>query len=248
MSLDCSVFVQIQALAGVRSSSSQTRNYMETNYNGTQNLLDLAAKHKIQQFVFASTSSVYGQAEKIPFVESDSCDRPLSPYASTKRAAEMLAHVYFNMHNLNVTILRLFNVYGPRGRPDMMPFKLMRACIDPNFVVDVFDEGEIKRDWTYVDDVVEAFISALETPLGYEIINVGCGNPIKLSTFIEHIESLSGRTISKRFMESHKTEPTITYCDNSRAQKMLNFRPQTSVFDGLQKTWSWFKNEYGIET
>lgn len=218
---------------------------METNYTGTQILLDLAASHKITQFVFASTSSVYGQTEVLPFIETDTCDHPLSPYAATKRAAEMLAHVYHNMHGLNVTILRLFNVYGPRGRPDMMPMKLMRACVDPNYVIDVFDDGEIKRDWTYVDDVIDGFLHALETPRGYEIINIGCGNPIKLSTFIEHIEYLSGKSISKRPMKSHKTEPSITYCDNSKAKKLLSFQPKTSVFDGLTKTWQWFEQEYG---
>ena len=221
---------------------------METNYAGTQILLDLAASFKITQFVFASTSSVYGQTDTLPFVESDSCDRPLSPYASTKRAAEMLAHVYHNLHGLNVTILRLFNVYGPRGRPDMMPFKLMRACIDSTYVVDVFDDGEIKRDWTYIDDVVEGFISALEEQRGYEVMNIGCGNPIKLSTFIDHIEQLSGKVISKRAMESHKTEPSITYCDNSKARKLLNFQPKTSVYHGLAKTWQWFQQEYSAET
>jgi UDP-glucuronate 4-epimerase len=220
---------------------------METNYSGTQILLDLAATHKISQFVFASTSSVYGQTDLLPFVESDACDRPLSPYASTKRAAELLAHVYFNIHGLNVTILRLFNVYGPRGRPDMMPFKLMRACIDPTYTVDVFDDGEIKRDWTYIDDVVDGFINALEELRGYEILNIGCGNPIKLATFIEHIECLSGRVISKCAMKSHKTEPSITYCDNSKAQKLIHFQPKTSVFDGLQKTWQWFQKEYTTE-
>ena len=236
-----------QALAGVRSSTTQTGKYMEINYAGTQNLLDLAVSHKITQFVFASTSSVYGQTDKLPFVESDSCAQPLSPYAATKRAAEMLAHVYNNIHGLNVTILRLFNVYGPRGRPDMMPFKLMRAAIDPSCIVDVFDDGEIKRDWTYIDDVVDGFVNALKKPLSYEIINIGCGNPLKLSTFIEYIEHLSGKRISKRAMESHKTEPSITYCDNSKARELLGFTPKTTVREGLEKTWNWFREEYAID-
>ncbi|CAF1059982.1 unnamed protein product [Rotaria sp. Silwood1] len=237
----------LAALAGVRSSTTQTGKYMETNYMGTQILLDLAVSHKITQFVFASTSSVYGQTDKLPFVETDSCAQPLSPYAATKRAAEILAHVYYNIHGLNVTILRLFNVYGPRGRPDMMPFKLMRGCIDPTCVIDVFDDGEIKRDWTYIDDVIDAFINALEHQYGYEIINIGCGNPIKLSTFIEHIEHLSGKQISKQSMKSHKTEPSITYCDNSKARKLLNFIPKTSIYEGLEKTWNWFRQEYNVD-
>lgn len=217
---------------------------MEVNYSGTQILFELAASHKVTQFIFASTSSVYGQTDQLPFVETDACAQPLSAYAATKRAAEILAHVYHHLHGLNVTILRLFNVYGPRGRPDMMPFKLMRACIDPKCVVDVFDDGEIRRDWTYVDDVIDGFISALERPSGYEIINIGCGNPIKLSTFIEHIEELSSRTISKRSMTSHKTEPSVTYCDNSKARTLLQFAPKIGVREGLERMWHWFQQEY----
>lgn len=219
---------------------------METNYSGTQILLDFAVTHKVKQFVFASTSSVYGQTDKLPFVETDSCDLPLSPYAATKRAAEILAHVYYNMHGLNITILRLFNVYGPRGRPDMMPLKLMRAAIDPSCVIDVFDDGEIQRDWTYIDDVIDGFISALHTPLGYEIINIGCGNPIRLSTFIDYVEQISGSRVEKRSMVSHKTEPSITFCDNSKAKKLLNFSAKVSVYEGLQRMWSWFKDEFNI--
>lgn len=219
---------------------------MEINYSGTQILLDLAVTNKVKQFVFASTSSVYGQTETLPFVETDSCATPLSPYAATKRAAEILAHVYYHMHGLNVTILRLFNVYGPRGRPDMMPFKLMRACTDSNRVVDVFDDGQIRRDWTYIDDVIDGFISALDKPLGYEIINIGCGNPIELSTFIKHIENISNKTINQRAMKSHKTEPSITYCDNRKAKDLLNFSPKVAIREGLERMWSWFSQEYNL--
>ena len=233
-----------QALAGVRSSLNQTGKYLETNYLGTQILLDLAVSYKIQHFVFASTSSVYGQTDQLPFVETDPCAQPLSPYAATKRAAEILAHVYYNMHGLNVTILRLFNVYGPRGRPDMMPSKLMRACLDSSCIVDVFDHGEIKRDWTYIDDVIDAFVHALKQPCGYEIVNIGCGNPMKLSVLIEQIEHLSGRYISKRMMSSHKSEPSITYCDNTKARKLFDFIPKTNIREGLEKTWHWFHEEY----
>ena len=218
---------------------------MEVNYSGTLTLLELAASYRIHQFVFASTSSVYGRTNKLPFVESDACGLPLSPYAATKRAAEMLAHVYFNMHGLNVTILRLFNVYGPRGRPDMMPFKLMRACVDPSAVVDVYDNGEIKRDWTYIDDVIDAFVAALKRPYGYEIVNIGCGTPVKLSVFIQHIEGISGKSIAKRAMVSHQSEPSITYCNNSKARKLFNFVPKIGVREGLEKTWQWFRQEYG---
>ena len=210
--------------------------------------MDFAASHQVQQFVFASTSSVYGQNETLPFVETDVCAKPLSPYAATKRAAEILGHVYFHLNGLNITILRLFNVYGPRGRPDMMPFKLMKAAIDSTSIIDVFDHGELQRDWTFIDDVIDAFIIALEKPLGYEIFNIGCGNPIKLSTFIEHVETISGQKLNQHQMKSQKTEPTITFCDNSKAKTLLNFSPKIDVRQGLEKMWRWFQEEYRFES
>ncbi|UJR19085.1 hypothetical protein I4U23_022216 [Adineta vaga] len=234
----------LAARARVRSSSSEIDCYMNVNCVGTQLLLSFAALHNVRLFVFASTSSVYGQTSTVPFVETDSCAKPLSPYAATKRSGEILAHVYHNLYGLNVTILRLFNVYGPGGRPDMMPFKLMRACIDPTYVVDVFDNGEIKRDWTYIDDVVQAFMAALEVQFGYGIFNIGCGNPIELSTFIKYIEALSNKHIAKSWMESYRTEPSITYCDNSKARRMFTFLPKTNVLHGLEMTWNWFQKYY----
>ena len=130
----------------------------------------------------------------------------------------------------------------------MMPFKLMQAAIDPTALVDVFDHGEIQRDWTYIDDVIDAFVSALAQPLGYEILNIGCGNPIKLSMFIEQIEEISSQKINQRPMKSHKTEPTITFCDNSKVKKLLNFSPKIDVRQGLEKMWQWFEEEYRFET
>lgn len=220
--------------------------YMKTNFDGTQTLLELSVEHNVSIFVFASSSSVYGRTRQVPFTETDPCDRPLSPYASTKRAAEILSHVYHNIYALNVTVLRLFNVYGPRGRPDMMPARLLLASRDPTVSINIFDNGTIMRDWTYIDDVVTAFVKALDKPLGYQIFNVGYGQPVNLSTFVEHVERLSSKSnirLNARFGSSHVAEPSVTYANISKVKQLLNFVPRVSLFSGLSKTWKWFINE-----
>ncbi|CAF1045563.1 unnamed protein product [Adineta steineri] len=237
----------LAALPGVRSTVYHINQYVETNSIGTQLLLEAASSlQRLPQFVFTSTSSVYGQTNNVPFIETDSCAQPISPYAASKRSAELIAHVYHRLYALNITILRLFNVYGPRGRPDMMPFLLMNACIDPSRIVDVYDNGEIQRDWTYIDDVIDAIIAALQRPLGYEIINIGYGTPIKLTKFIDQMQQVSNRQIRTQMKKSHRTEPSITHCDNTKARILLDFVPKTNVSEGVKKTWLWFQQEYGV--
>lgn len=219
--------------------------FIEINYLGTQLLLSIASSApRSPLFIFASISSVYGQTNKVPFVETDSCDRPRSPYAASKRSAEILAHVYYKLNSLNVTILRFFNVYGSPGRPDMIPFKLIKACLNPSRVVDVYDNGEMKRDWTYIDDAIDAVIVALKQPFGYEIINVGYGSPVKLNKIIEQVQNISKKRIRLQHKKSYRTEPSITFCDNSKARSLLSFNPKINVTEGLKKTWLWFQQEY----
>jgi UDP-glucuronate 4-epimerase len=218
---------------------------VEINYVDTQLLLAAATSARISPlFVFASTSSVYGQTNKVPFVETDSCALPLSPYAASKRSAELLAHVYYNLNSLNVTILRFFNIYGPRGRPDMLPFKLMQACFDSSHVLDVYDNGKMQRDWTYIDDAIDAVMAALERPFGYEIINVGYGAPIPASQMINIVQNISNREIRVQYKKSSRAEPSITFCDNSKARMLLGFNPRVNVSEGLRKMWLWFRHKY----
>jgi UDP-glucuronate 4-epimerase len=233
-------------LSNVRASINQTPLYNDVNVNGTINLLEASAKQGIDQFVFASTSSVYGETNTLPFIETDSADKPLAAYPASKRAAEMFAHTYHNLHQMNVTCLRFFNVYGPAGRPDMMPMKLMHATQNDSLIT-IFGDGEMRRDWTYIDDTVAGIISALDTPLGYEVLNLGCGNPISLKDFVDTIESLSGKTINKKTVPTPPSEPPITYCNNQKARDLLGFNPQTTVQQGLAKTWSWFCEFYNIK-
>ena len=230
----------LAAMKGVQLTWHETRLYMDVNLNGTINLLEASKEQKIQQFVFASTSSVYGKTEIIPFVETDTADRPLAAYPASKRAAELLAHTYHNLVQMNITILRFFNVYGPAGRPDMMPWKLMEAT-QSGEVIKLFNGGDIHRDWTYIDDTVKGVIAALDKPLGYEVINMGCGAPISLRDFVDIIEEYSGKSINTVDVPTPLSDPPITYCDNTKARELLGFAPSIPVKDGLYKTWEWFR-------
>lgn len=235
----------LAAMPGVRASVEQARLYMDVNLTGTMNLLEASKINQVQQFVLASTSSVYGKTDVLPFIESDTADRPLAAYPASKRAAEMLAHSYHNLVSMNVNVLRFFNVYGPAGRPDMMPWKLMEAT-QSGEVITLFNNGDIHRDWTYISDTVAGVLAALDKPLGYEVINLGCGAPISLSDFVEIIEEYAGRTINKLAAPTPPSDPPITYCDNSKARELLGFAPTVSTRDGLWRAWEWYREFRGI--
>ena len=243
---DIRKIAHMAAMANVRASIKQAPLYNDVNVIGTMNLLEESAKKGIDQFVLASTSSVYGETNVVPFVETDNADKPLASYPASKRAAEIYGHTYHNLHQMNVTCLRFFNVYGPAGRPDMMPMKLMHATQDGS-VITMFNDGDIHRDWTYIDDTVDGVVAALDTPLGYEVINLGCGNPISLKDFVEVVEELSGKDINKTSAPTPPSDPPITYCNNQKARDLLGFNPKVSVHDGLAKTWDWFREFYNIK-
>jgi len=230
----------LAAMAGVRESMKQPRLYFAVNVDGTLNLLDAAQRHGCENFVLASTSSVYGETKRLPFNEEDPADRPLAAYPASKRAAELLAHTFHHLYGMNITALRFFNVYGPAGRPDMMPMRVMEAILDGT-EIPVFNGGDIHRDWTYIDDTVTGVVAALDRPLGYEIINLGVGAPISLREFIEAIEGLAGRRLNTRSVPTPPTDPPITFCDNSKARRLLGFAPSTPVREGLARTWEWFR-------
>ena len=229
----------LAAMSGVRNSVQDAAMYYAVNVLGTLNLLDSARRHGTELFVMASTSSVYGATSQIPFREDDPADRPLAPYPASKRAAEIMAYSYYNMFGLNISCLRFFNVYGPAGRPDMMPLRVMEA-ITAGKPITLYEGGALSRDWTYVDDTVNGVIAALERPLGYIIMNVGNGRPISMTEFVDVIEALSGKRAIRHNVPAPRSEPPITYCDNSRARQLLGFAPAISVQEGLARTWAWF--------
>lgn len=235
----------LAALAGVRASVNQPRLYLDVNLTGTLNLLEAAKQAGIKQFVLASTSSVYGRTKILPFVETDNADRPLAAYPASKRAAELLAHTYRNLVGMPVTILRFFNVYGPAGRPDMMPWRLLEAT-QTGETIKLFNGGNIHRDWTYIADTVAGVLAALDKPLGYEIINLGCGAPISLSDFVEIIEDYAGKTINTVSVSTPPSDPPITYCNNDKARELLGFAPSMSIREGLRRTWEWYAAYRGL--
>ncbi len=229
----------LAALAGVRNAVKYPALYVEVNLNGTQNLMDAAREGGVGNFVFASTSSVYGNTQVIPFVESDPCDRPLQPYAAAKRAAEILGHSYHHLFGLNFTVLRFFTVYGPYGRPDMMAY-LLAESITRGREIPLYDGGQMYRDWTYVDDITDGVVRALDRPLGYEIINLGRGEPTLLSDFVSMIEALAGGKANLIPRPKMAADFTRNQADISKARALLGYNPQTPVQEGVRRFWEWY--------
>jgi UDP-glucuronate 4-epimerase len=230
----------LAAMAGVRVSVENPYLYYDVNVNGTLALLDAARQHELETFVCASTSSAYGKTRQIPFVETDACDRPLAPYAASKRAAEMLSFTYHHIYGQNVTVLRFFTVYGPRGRPDMMAYKVVENIFS-GLEVPIYNSGQMHRDWTYVDDIVAGVVAALDRPLGYEIINLGRGQPVLLADFVGLIEKLAGRKADLVPAPMPETDIPYTYADISQACKLLGYDPKISVEEGVKRFWEWYQ-------
>jgi UDP-glucuronate 4-epimerase len=235
----------LAAMAGVRYSAERGPLYAEVNTQGSVNLMDAARQHDVELFIQASTSSVYGNAQRIPFVEDDAPDFPLAPYPASKRAAELFAHSFHHLFGLNVTALRFFNVYGPNGRPDMMPLQVIGSILNERTIT-LYDGGQLERDWTYIDDTVDGIVAALERPLGCQVINLGYGAALPLTRFIAIYEELIGKKAITRDVPAPRTEPRVLFCDNTRARALLGFAPRTDITAGLAHTWAWYQQRYGL--
>lgn len=230
----------LAARAGVRPSIEKPLIYVNSNINGTLLLLELAKDFKINNIVLASSSSVFGNRSKVPFKETDSVDTPISMYAATKRAVELLAYTYHHTYNMNITCIRPFTVYGPRGRPDMAPYLFMDA-IATGKPIKKFGDGSSKRDYTYVGDFVKGFIAALDIPRPFEIINLGHSEPVTLNEFISTIEEIIGKTAKINQLPKQIGDVDITFADTTKAKKLLKYNPSTSLKKGLTEQWNWFK-------
>jgi UDP-glucuronate 4-epimerase len=230
--------MHLAAMGNVRYSIEHAQEYTAVNIAGTVNLLEAARLSGTRYFVLASTSSVYGNAP-IPFVETEAVAQPLAPYPATKIACEVMAHTYHVAFGLKCTGLRFFNVYGPRGRPDMMPYEFTRKMLAGE-TLRVFAEGRPQRDWTFIDDNVDGVIAALDAGFDYEIINLGRGQPIALSRFIEIIEQLVGRPAIIQPAPLPPTEPMSTYSNIGKAERLLNYHPRISIEEGLTRFYEWY--------
>ena len=234
-----SAVAHLAGVGGVRASVERPHDYIDINTVGTLNVLDAARNAgSVKNFVLVSTSSAYGNAPP-PFVESDAADRPLAPYAASKRAAELLCHAYHHAHGLSCNVVRLFTAYGPRNRPDMMAYKVLESIFTGR-EIPLFGGGEMVRDWTFVEDVARGIVLALDRPLGYEIMNLGRGQPVALREFIEAIEAVVGRKANLTPSPRLGSDALATGADISKARRLLGFDPRVSVREGVERLCRWY--------
>lgn len=230
--------INLAARAGIRYSIENPHVYMTTNADGTLNLLEMMRRHNVNRMVLASSSSLYAN-QPMPFSESLPVNTPISPYAASKKAAEVLAYSYHYLFNFNITILRYFTVYGPAGRPDMSVFRFIK-WIDEGTPIELFGDGTQSRDFTYIDDIAEGTLKAYDAK-GYEIINLGGGkNPIALNYMISKIEEYTGKKAVVINKEFHKADVAETWADISKADRVLNWQPKIGFDEGLKRSVDWY--------
>jgi UDP-glucuronate 4-epimerase len=240
---DFTAVVHLAAVPGVRSSVDDPWQYLDVNLTGTLNLLEAArAQAAPANFVLASTSSVYGRTETLPFVETDVAGTPLAPYPASKRAAEMLGFTYHHLYGLDFTALRFFTVYGPRNRPDMMAYKVLASAFGGD-EVPYFNAGQMHRDWTFVGDIVSAIVAAADRRLGYQIVNVGRGEPVLVADFVDSLTRLAGKAPRLKVMAMPEADVNYTYADISKARELLDYQPQVSVAEGARQLFDWYVRE-----
>ena len=243
--------VHLAAQAGVRYSIQNPEIYIQSNLVGFGNILEACRRTEVKHLVYASSSSVYGANKSIPFKESDSVDHPVSLYAATKKANELMAHTYSHLFNLPTTGLRFFTVYGPWGRPDMSPWLFTSAILEEK-TIDVFNYGRMKRDFTYIDDITEGAIRVLDYPpdlnqktqlqttAPYRIFNIGNDQPVELMKYIETIEAALGRVAKKNLLPMQPGDVAATWADVSALRDVINYYPQTSLVNGVSTWVKWY--------
>lgn len=234
----------IAARAGVRPSIQDPILYEEANVRATTGLLQESAAAKVENFVLTSSSSVYGNSTQVPFREDDSAtDRPISPYAATKKATEVMGYTYHHLYGLNVNVIRPFTVYGPRGRPDMAPWLFLESAILGK-TIKKFGDGSTRRDYTFIGDFVAGFVSALDRPLGYEILNLGNSATVSLNDCIETVEAIVGKRLQIEQLPMQPGDVTITNADISKAERLLGYSPQTPFREGMKVFYDWYRSAF----
>jgi len=238
----------IAAQAGVRYSLINPWAYEKSNILGTLNIFELAKKFNIKKVIYASSSSVYGGNKKVPFSEEDKVDKPISLYAATKIANELMAHTYHHLYKIDMVGLRYFTVYGPFGRPDMAMFKFTKNIFEDK-LIEVYNFGNMERDFTYIDDIVDGTIKAINFCLNNndicEIINLGNSKPVELNYFIELLEKEIGKEAKKNLLPLQPGDVLKTYADITKAKKLLGWEPKTEIEEGVKKFVEWYRKYYG---
>ncbi len=232
----------LAASVGVRHSVEEPASYDDVNCRGTINLLELARRYEVGKFVFGSTSSIYGATKRIPFVEDDPVACPISPYAASKRAAELFCYTYHHLHGLQVACVRFFTVYGPWGRPDMAVYKFTQL-IDEGKPIPVYGDGTARRDYTYCKDIVQGVVKAVDLPVGYEIFNLGESQTVELDHMISLIEQGLGRKAKRQVLPEQPGDVPITYADLSKSRRLLGYEPRYPFEEGLRLFLEWYRHE-----
>jgi len=236
--------LHLAAQAGVRYSLENPAAYVETNLVGFANLLECCRRHPPGHLVFASSSSVYGNNPELPWSERQNVDHPVSLYAATKKSNELMAHVYSHLFGLHATGLRYFTVYGPWGRPDMSPM-LFASAIMAGRPIPVFNHGDMQRDFTYVDDIVEGTLRVLDRPARYAVYNIGNHQPVRLLDYIAEMEAALGRKAQLDMKPMQPGDVKATYADTTALKDAVGFAPSTPLAEGLRRFAAWFKRYYG---
>jgi UDP-glucuronate 4-epimerase len=235
----------LAAQAGVRYSITHPLVYQKSNMEGFQNIIEVAKNNKVKNFVYASSSSVYGGNTKLPFAESDPVNNPISLYAATKRSNELIAHTYSHLFKLPTTGLRFFTVYGPWGRPDMALFIFTRAILEDR-PIDVYNHGNMRRSFSYIDDIVNGIVKCIKKPWDYEILNLGNDNSASLMEYIEAIESSVGKSARKNMLPLQPGDVPQTVADLTHARTLIGFEAKTQIQEGIDNFVKWFREYYKI--
>jgi len=236
--------IHLAAKAGVRPSLRFPALYYDVNVMGTLRLLEAMRRFNVLNLIFGSSSSVYGNNNKVPFSESDPVDGPISPYAASKKAGELLAYTYHAVYGFNVSCLRFFTVYGPRQRPEMAIRHFVKKILDGEEII-LYGDGTSVRDYTYIEDIVDGVRKSIDRLKGYEIINLGESQTVSLRDLISHIETIAGKKAVIRYEPMQAGDVRRTYADISKARKMLGYAPAYSIAEGLKKFVEWYKAENG---
>jgi UDP-glucuronate 4-epimerase len=236
--------IHLAALAGVRPSIERPADYVDVNLMGTTGLLEACVKHGVERMVFASSSSVYGNRARGPFRETDPVDDPVSPYAATKKAGELLCYTYCHLHGLSISCLRYFTVYGPRQRPEMAIHRFVRRLHEGR-PLPLFGDGSSSRDYTYVDDAVAGTLAALRHLDGFAVYNIGDSQPVTLDGLVDAIERATGLSAERRYLPAQPGDVRTTFAEISRAQERLGYRPQVDLATGLGRFVAWYRRRFG---
>ncbi len=257
------VVIHLAAQAGVRFSLENPRAYLDSNVIGTFNVMEAARRHRVRHLLMASTSSVYGANESMPFRETDKADSQLTIYAATKKATESMGHAYAHLYDLPTTMFRFFTVYGPWGRPDMALYKFVDGILN-NRPIDIYNHGDLYRDFTYVDDLVRAIRLLLDAapvrptdgivPEGdslspvapWRVVNIGNSDKVRLLDFVDAIEAATGRPAIRNYMPMQQGDVMATWADAGLLQRLTGYRPQTEVREGITRFVAWYRDYYGV--